>query len=268
LDIDEKKQLCRVKMKLIAKNIDIGYGSDNIILKEINFTIENGLTGVIGANGIGKSTLLKTISGLLPLINGEIFIDENKLLPCYDNNLSKLISVVLTEKVEVPFLDVYSLVLSGRCPHTGISGKILEKDAEIIHKYIKLCGIEHLQNRFVNQISDGERQRTLIARALVQETPLVVLDEPTSFLDYKARYEIMELLQNISTTENKLFIFSSHDLELVFQMTDYCMVISENREFTSDNTKNIIQQGIPDQLLYGSKLKFDSSTGKIIHHPE
>ena len=253
-------------MELKAVKVNVGYNEKKSVLRDLSFTLNNGLTGLIGTNGSGKSTLLKSLAGLTPLLDGELYFNQQKLPIESVNDLSKLISVVLTEKVDVPYMTVNELVSSGRSPYTNINGKMTNNDSVIIDEYMELCELVHLRNKYVSEISDGERQRIMIARALTQDTPIVLLDEPTSFLDFRSRYEIMELLKKISASSNKLILFSSHDLELVFQLTDFCMVITEDKTLTKHTTDDLLQSGIPEQLLSGTNLYFDISKRKIFYN--
>lgn len=221
-----------------------------------------GLTGIVGVNGSGKSTLLKTIAGLHAPLNGKIEYNGKRIDNSSPSEIAHIISIVLTERISAPYLTVFDLVASGRSPHTGFSGKLSDNDIGITNRYIRECGISHLAEKFSDEISDGERQKCMLARALAQETPVLLLDEPTSYLDFRARYEIMELIRKICITEGKIVIFSSHDLEIVFKSASRCVVFL-NDKIIVEETSALIASDIPQQLLEGTSLQFDKGTMTI-----
>ena len=242
---------------LQIKNLSVGYDKSNPILQNIAFTLEKGLIGIIGKNGVGKSTFLKTISGLTKPISGNIYINNKNIFELPIEERAKLISIVLTEKNLDPYFSVFELVLSGRSPHTGFYGLPSNKDILIAERYLNKCGIEHLRNKKINEISDGEKQKCMIARALTQETAIILLDEPTSFLDFSARYQVMELLSKIAEEEEKIILFSSHDLEIVFKATQKCLVFISKTEFELLESKILKGSQIIEKLLNGTNIIID-----------
>lgn len=170
-----------------------------MVAGHINAGINSGeLTCLLGANGIGKSTLLRTLSAFQPKLSGEIFIQGQEIEQYKDKELSMAISVVLTEKCEVRNMTVTELVGLGRTPYTGFWGTLDEDDKQIVERSISLVKIEKLADRMVHTLSDGERQKVMIAKALAQETPIIFLDEPTAFLDFPSKVEMMQLLHRLS----------------------------------------------------------------------
>ena len=209
--------------------MQIGYHAGQAVLSDINVELKSGtFTGLVGNNGIGKSTLLKTMSGLIAPLSGEVMIGAKKIQDSSQQELACLLSLVLTDKIESFNLNVFDLVSMGRYPYTGYFGELSDKDIQITQHYISLCGIEHIQFKSITEISDGERQKALIARALAQQTPVMLLDEPTAFLDYSSKKNITQLLKDMAYKENKIILLSSHDLEILIRYTDQILLVEEN----------------------------------------
>ena len=232
------------------KDLSIGYQTKHsvkTVAAGINGAIRSGeLTCLLGANGVGKSTLLRTLAAFQPAISGEIFIEERgkrkedrdylngnnqpqvyshstfhiPLSSLTDKELSKLIGVVLTEKPDVRNMSVRELVSLGRSPYTGFWGTYTDEDLRIVDEAIEMVGITDLVRRPVHTLSDGERQKVMIAKALAQQTPVIFLDEPTAFLDYPSKVEVLQLLRRISREAEKTIFLSTHDVELALQLAD------------------------------------------------
>ena len=213
------------------RNLSIGYQTKHsvkTVAEGINGSIRSGeLTCLLGANGVGKSTLLRTLSAFQPAIRGEIFISTNEeggtrkeISSLSDKELSKLIGVVLTEKPDVKNMSVRELVSLGRSPYTGFWGTYTDEDLRIVDEAIEMVGITDLNRRPVHTLSDGERQKVMIAKALAQQTPVIFLDEPTAFLDYPSKVEVLQLLRRISREAGKTIFLSTHDVELALQLAD------------------------------------------------
>lgn len=201
---------------LHIQHLTIGY-SGRIIANDLTAVLPTGsLTALVGCNGCGKSTLLRTLAGLHPALGGSI-------TPKPD---AKTISVVLTDSVDVPALSVTDVVALGRLPHVGLMARLSAEDHAAMERAMHLVGITHIASRRLGEISDGERQRAMIARAIAQDTPIVLLDEPTAFLDYPAKVETLQLLQRLAHDEGKTVLLSTHDLEQAFQLADRLWLLS------------------------------------------
>lgn len=203
------------------KKKDIHY----TLAANINATLDYGqLICLVGVNGVGKSTLLKTIAGFIPPVSGRIWISDESMKSSITDlsevEKSKLLGVVLTRNEDNELLSVYDVVSLGRTPYTGIWGSLSEHDREIVDNAIRLVGIESLRNRYINELSDGERQKVMIAKALSQETSTILLDEPSAFLDYPSKEELMRLLVKLAHEEHKAILLSSHDLDIIRRFAD------------------------------------------------
>ena len=197
-----------------VKNLSIGY-LENTISEDINFNLYPGeIFALMGPNGSGKSTLLKALSGLLPPIKGDILLLGKKIENYSKKDLSKMISLVLTERPHLQYLSVKEVISLGRYPHTSFWGTLKKEDRELIDDTISILKLDSLKDRFFEELSDGQKQKVLIARAVVQDTPLIFLDEPTSFLDIPRKSEFFHFLKVFSKEKKKTIVFSSHDWEL------------------------------------------------------
>ena len=272
--------LCSVNMNnetIQLRNLSIGYQTKHsvrTVAEGINGAIRSGeLTCLLGANGVGKSTLLRTLAAFQPAIKGEILFTVYSLSSCVpavasgkaertddysrgseglaskstvncqlstvntkeiaslsDKELSKLIGVVLTEKPDVRNMSVRELVSLGRSPYTGFWGTYTDEDLRIVDEAIEMVGITDLVRRPVHTLSDGERQKVMIAKALAQQTPVIFLDEPTAFLDYPSKVEVLQLLRRISREAEKTIFLSTHDVELALQLADTIWLMTKIEE--------------------------------------
>ena len=216
---------------IILKNLCIGYRTKNnirTVAEGINAAIRQGeLTCLLGANGIGKSTLLRTLSAFQPKLGGEIIIrsqesgDRSQEIDAFtDKELSRVIGVVLTEKPDIRNMTVRELVALGRSPYTGFWGTLHDEDWQVVDEAIDAVRISGLRERMVHTLSDGERQKVMIAKALAQQTPVIFLDEPTAFLDFPSKVEMMQLLRRLAREQQKTIFLSTHDFELALQVAD------------------------------------------------
>lgn len=252
-------------------NLETGYSSKKgitLITRDINASLYSGeLTCLLGPNGAGKSTLLKTLTAFLPPVKGEIFIDNKPLEDYSDAELSKVIGVVLTEKLSLNNMTVEELVGMGRSPYTGFWGRMTDADRKIVDGAISLVGIESLRGRMVQTLSDGERQKVMIAKALAQETPVIFLDEPTAFLDYPSKVEIMQLLQRLARENGKTVFLSTHDLELALQIADKVWLLDKPHGVTIGTPEDLALNGDMSKYFHREGVEFDRESGlfKISH---
>ncbi len=255
-------------LNLKAENLAVGYDKHAAPLHQnIDVQVRAGeFTCILGPNGAGKSTLIKTLSGFLKPLSGNIWYGETKIDRLSEAQRSKKVSVVLTDKLSVPNLTVFELVSLGRTPYTGFFGKLMKSDIEKVHKAIEEVGLEGYTYKSLDKMSDGECQKAMIAKALVQETPFIILDEPAAFLDLPAKIEIMQLLRRLSREQNRGILLSTHDLEMALQIADKIWLLAQGRT---------LQEGIPEDLVLSNDFKcfferegilFDNHTGTFRYH--
>lgn len=255
-----------MKQKTIQiEHLSIGYaGKSNVkvVAEEINAGISSGeLTCLLGANGIGKSTLLRTLSAFQPKLAGAIRIQGRELGQYSDKELSTVISVVLTEKCEVRNMTARELIGLGRSPYTGFWGTLRGEDKQIVDRSIELVKIENLAHRMVHTLSDGERQKVMIAKALAQETPVIFLDEPTAFLDFPSKVEMMQLLHQLSRQTDKTIFLSTHDLELALQIADKIWLMDKANGVTIGTPEDLSLNGSLSHFFARKGITFDLETG-------
>ncbi len=226
------------------EGLSIGYRSKHgvkTVAEGISDSIRSGeMTCLLGVNGAGKSTLLRTLSGFLPPLAGEISLLGKPLASYRERELATVIGVVLTEKSNLQNMTVTELVGMGRSPYTGFWGRLSATDRRKVEESLALVGIAPLRDRMVQTLSDGERQKVMIAKALAQETPLIFLDEPTAFLDYPSKVEILHLLHRLSHEMGKTVFLSTHDLELALRVADRVWLMSKQGEVRTGSPENLI----------------------------
>ena len=229
---------------LKTKDLHIGY-KDKAILPPINVSLEErSLIALIGPNGAGKSTLFKTLTAHIKAIGGSVELMGKELSEYSAKEKAMLIGLVLTERPDDMFLKVYDVVASGRCPYTNFFGKIEKEDENIIQESLDIVGINQLKNRYFNALSDGEKQKVMIAKTLAQNTPIIFMDEPTAFIDYPSKIELFSLMKMLTKERNKTIIFSSHDLELLLRYTDDIWLISKGKQLISAKKDDLIGNDI------------------------
>ncbi|HLV51052.1 MAG TPA: ABC transporter ATP-binding protein, partial [Flavobacterium sp.] len=208
-----------------AINISIGY-KDKTLFNNLNFELKTGLLiSLLGSNGIGKSTLLKTISRLISLKKGELLLDDQNIFNLSNAQFSQQVSMVLTDKEVNKDLRVFELVRLGRQPYTNWLDTVTPQDEQLITKAMEDCGIIDLKDRKISQLSDGQLQLVFIARAVVQDTPFIFLDEPSTHLDLYHKVHLFKLLKKLCSEHNKCILFSTHDLDLALQLSDEIMLL-------------------------------------------
>ncbi|MES2565422.1 MAG: ABC transporter ATP-binding protein [Bacteroidota bacterium] len=204
---------------ITIKQLEIGYSNRKhpvSVFSNMNMTLNAGdLVGLMGDNGIGKSTFLKTLTGNLKPLSGEITFNSKSITRYSAQQLSQQLSVVVTEKIGGFNLTAWDVVATGRTPYINIFGKLSEQDEQIITTALEQLNILSLKDKLIDELSDGQRQKVMIAKSLAQQTPVIVLDEPTAFLDHTSRHHLFSILKKLCNEQGKLIIVSSHDLELM-----------------------------------------------------
>ncbi len=255
-------------------DLETGYANKNgvvVITRDINAVLYSGeLTCLLGPNGAGKSTLLKTLTAFIPPVKGKIFIKDKALVEYTDPELAKLIGIVLTEKPNLENMTVEELISLGRSPYTGFWGRMDDTDRYIVAEAIEMVGIEELRSRRVNTLSDGERQKVMIAKALAQETPIVFLDEPTAFLDYPSKVEIMQLLQRLAKERGMTIFLSTHDMDMALQISDRVWLVDKKYGVAIGSPEDLAISGDLEKYFKRDGIQFDKVTGlfQICHKLE
>lgn len=238
----KKKELIMEILK--ATDLIIGY-KGKAILPPINVTLEEGsLIALIGPNGSGKSTLFKTLIGNLKPIGGSVKLYDKDISSYSPKDKASMIGIVLTERPDDMFLKVFDVVATGRCPYTDFFGKIKKEDLNIVKESLEIVGIINLIDRYFNTLSDGEKQKVMIAKTLAQNTPIIFMDEPTAFIDYPSKIDLLSLMKRLAIEQKKTIVFSSHDLELLLRFTDDIWMISKGKDFLNCKSNDIRNSGI------------------------
>lgn len=247
------------------QNIPLAFGERRLI-EHASAHFECGkMTALLGRNGTGKSTLLRAIASLGALQGGHIEVGGCDLRKLTNAELARMIAFVNTERISVEAMTAYDLVAVGRSPYTDWSGRLRSSDHEVIERSIRIAGVEHLADRYVETLSDGECQRVMIARALAQDTPAILLDEPTSYLDMPNRYELCTLLSRLSHDEGKCVIFSTHELDIALSLSDSIALVDTPR-LVHRPTSEMIASGDIERLFDSQHISFDAATHSIRLH--
>ncbi len=256
---------------LSLKSLKIGYVSgrlENRLLQPLDATAYTGeLIAVIGRNGIGKSTLLRTLTGLQPSLGGEIAYSGKNIREYTRMDLAQKVGYISTDIVKVSNMSVYELVALGRFPYTGWTGKIDAKNNEFIMDAIKKAGMSGHCYRMISELSDGERQRAMIARILAQDTGIMIMDEPTAFLDIGSKFEILHLMHLLSRESEKTVIFSTHDLQMAISQSDKIWLIQEGN-LVEGAPEDLMLRGAFDHLFDTSFVQFNTENGTFSFRSE
>jgi iron complex transport system ATP-binding protein len=252
---------------LAATDLTIGYTSKrgvHTLASNLNLSLASGrLISLVGANGIGKSTLLRTLTGIQKPLEGTVHLGNKNVSQYEALELAQNLSLVLTEKLPPSNLTVFELIALGRQPYTNWLGRLSEEDHTKINQAIALTQISHLIDLKHYEISDGQLQIVLIARALAQDTPLIILDEPTTHLDLHHKVSVFKLLKKLSQETGKCILFSTHDIELAIQLSDEMIVMTEE-QVMQDQPCNLISHGVFDTLFKDASITFDPTKGTFI----
>ena len=263
---------------VVLKDLSIGYSAkkrQRVVASGLNATICSGqLTCLLGRNGIGKSTLLRTLAAFQPALSGDILLATDRSLTSHPSALaphlspltslneqerSHLIGIVLTEKPHVRNMSVWEMIAMGRAPYTGFWGGLSDEDEDIVRQAIGLTGIDDLKERMIQTLSDGERQKVMIAKALAQQTPIIYLDEPTAFLDFPSKVEMMQLLRRLAIEQQKTIFLSTHDVELALQLADRLWVMDSDGLHVG-MPKELAVNGVLGRFIEHDGIRFDSQT--------
>ncbi len=251
-----------------SHDLAVGYRHTNskalVLHKDINVQLHRGeFACLLGPNGAGKSTLIKTLSGFIPKMAGSVAVNGKALSDYKRGELAKVVSVVLTERLQIPNMTVFELVALGRTPYTDFFGTLGKQDKLLVKQAIEDVGLNGFANRQLICMSDGERQKAMIAKALVQDTPLIILDEPTAFLDLPSKIEIVQLLKKLARERNRGILLSTHDLDLALQLADKIWLLAQGRQ---------LEAGVPEDLVLANGFRrffekegilFDNESGSF-----
>ncbi|MCK5856658.1 MAG: ABC transporter ATP-binding protein [Bacteroidales bacterium] len=250
---------------LETRDLSIGYHNDSgdkVLGASLNLKLMKGsFVALLGPNGSGKSTLIRSISGLLKELSGEVLIDGIPLNKISKSSLAKKISVVLTDPILTPGLSVFDVVSYGRFPYTNWLGKLQTKDISIIEESLVLVDMNGFNDRKISTLSDGERQRVMIAKALAQQSDIVILDEPTAHLDLINRVEIMKLLRQLAHEQKRAILISTHELDLAMQSSDMLWLMRDDQKISVGAPEDLVLNNAMQQVFAKSSVDFDHLSG-------
>lgn len=252
---------------LETKSLSVGYtpseGKSKVLQRDISVTIKSGeIISLMGQNGVGKTTFVKTISGLIPRLGGSVYYQNQELADIHPGDLAKKLSVVLTEKPYTQNLSVIELIAIGRHPYSSWLGTLSKKDLEAIDWAISETNINYLANHKVYELSDGQLQKVMIARALAQETDMIILDEPAAHLDLYNKIEVMMLLRDIAK-KGKGILISTHDMQISTQLSDKLWLFNFNEPVTAGTPEDLILNGTLEKTLYLQDYGYDMIHGTV-----
>ncbi len=251
---------------LYTKDLTVGYkrkkADDFILLDNLNLSIESGeLICLLGQNGFGKSTLLRTLTGVQKPLKGDFFINGKSINSYERSQLAKVLSIVLTDNLNIGEVSVHSVVSMGRYPHNNWLGMLSGKDHKVINNVLEITGLTPYKEKMFSELSDGFKQKVMIARALAQDTSIIFLDEPTAFLDIPTRIEILSMLRSLIKEFNKSIIFSSHDLDLALQTADIIWLITKDQKIEVGSPEDLVLNGHFEKAFNKKEIKFHPQRG-------
>jgi len=249
---------------LSCRQLAVGYGK-KIILQDLDLEIQKGeLIAFIGPNGVGKSTLIRTLCGIQPALDGSVWLMGQNIELLSKHEVALSLSLVLTDKIDAGNLTVRELVTLGRYPRTNWRGTLSKEDHQKVEKAIDDTRINYISERTLHELSDGQIQKAMIARALAQDGDLIVLDEPTAHLDINNRVEILRLLKDLSRESNKAILLSTHDLDLAMQVADLIWLANWNQPLATGAPEDIILSGSLIDTFISDSFEFDQTTGRFL----
>ena len=232
-----------------TQNLSIGYNGKPL-MTDINVSLNAGdIVALAGPNGAGKTTLFKTLTASIKPVSGEVSLMGRNLSDYSATERASLFSLVLTDKPDDMFLKVFEIVAAGRYPYMGLLARLKDKDREIVMQSIDTVGITELAERNFISLSDGEKQKVMIAKALAQDTPIIFMDEPAAFLDYPSKIELIHLMKRLSREQGKTILFSSHDLELLLRYSDQMWLVAPKKSLKVGSPKELVDNGIIDEYF-------------------
>nr|WP_321498692.1 ABC transporter ATP-binding protein [uncultured Methanolobus sp.] len=256
-----------------TSDLSIGYKHRNkestIVSSNLNLNLMPGeLVCLIGPNGAGKSTLIRTLIGMQPGISGDVHL-AGKLLSDYSAiEKARVLSVVLTSQVSISHFRAFDVASLGRYPHTGWSGTLSEKDKEMVSYSLAAVGASELSSRYMSELSDGEKQKVMIARGLAQDPAVLILDEPTAFLDLPHKIEIMRILKSLSRHPGRAVLLSIHDLDIAMRTADKIWLFNKKGDFYSGAPEDLILKGVFGSAFEMGGVHFDNKKGTFVISPE
>lgn len=255
-----------MKKKLLEiKDLEIGYSlkeQKKVIQSHLNLSLNAGeLICLIGPNGVGKSTFLKTLGRILPELSGDIIIDNTPISQINQQEFSRKLALVLTEQLDIPQMSAQDVISLGRYPYTGFWGNLQKQDLKIVLETAKNVGIEHLLNRSYVELSDGEKQKVMIAKALAQQTPLMLLDEPTAFLDFPTKSSLLIMLRKLARQNQMGIILSTHDIELALKTADQIWLFPEHQKMIGGIPEDLVIEGQILNVFKNKEMTFNIESG-------
>lgn len=252
-------------------SLEIGYTSGwkkKVLLSPLTATASKGeMISVIGMNGIGKSTLLRTLSGIQKALGGTVFYGKKEIREFTPAGLARIAGYISTESIKIGNMTVYDLVSLGRYPHTNWMGIISDEDKRKIFNALEKTSILSFSERYLSEMSDGERQKAMIARLVAQDTDIMLMDEPTSFLDVRNRFDVLHLLYRLTREESKTVIFTTHDLEMAIRHSDKIWLILKSG-LIEGAPEDLIMNGYFDNLFESSSVQFNAKSGSFTFRNE
>ncbi|OEK02441.1 hypothetical protein BFP97_13315 [Roseivirga sp. 4D4] len=256
------------KAILTSQSLAVGY-KEKEVLSGLNLVLKKGeLTCLLGPNGSGKSTLIRSITGIQKPLSGKVLIQERSLSEITPKEMAKTLSLVLTDRVTPGNLTVFALVSLGRFPYTSWMGALNNKDKELIQWALEVTGTLHFADRHVGELSDGERQKVMIARALVQDTDIIILDEPTAHLDSPNRIEIFHLLKELTHKTGKTILISTHEIDMAIENCDNMWLVMPGRSVETGIPEELVLSGALESAFGSEELTFDYLKGRFSKYDE
>lgn len=251
-----------------TESLSIGYAgkkTHTVVANNLNLNLQAGqLTALLGANGAGKSTLLRTLTGMQPALGGTVFLDGTPLEQLSENQRAQKRSIVLTDALPPSNLSIFELVALGRQPYTNWLGAMADADKQMVWQALEQVNLTALAHRRQDQVSDGQLQKALIARALAQDTPLILLDEPTTHLDIQHKFALMQLLQDLSHQNGKCILFSTHDIDLALDFCDNLILVLDDG-LVQGHVAQLMDSVLLDKLFPDPNIGFDKLQRKFVY---